>query len=177
MTQDFSEAFDEFNVTLVAGRFGWSDLTIYTRGSTVECRVSAVFSCVYDCLIEFGEALMDARPCNVRFFDEPGGHAWRLTPIASRLHMMRFQVYELDGHYVDGDAQRTDLRLKIDFVVKRQQLATMLVGELWKSAMLFHEPSYQQSRERFPYEDYQRLLRRWNDWMSIRGRLPDSSKL
>jgi hypothetical protein len=50
----------------------------------VECRVSAVFSCVYDCLIEFGEALIDARPCNVRFFESASYAAGWLSASAAK---------------------------------------------------------------------------------------------
>jgi len=84
MVRQVSNVFDELQISLLMLRHGWSCLTITTRGEILNCEVSGVFSNVVAGLIDLCHAVIDNVTIKVPFYDEPGGHVWKVTTIADQ---------------------------------------------------------------------------------------------
>ena len=94
------------------------------------------------------------------FHSEPDGCLWRLTPNKSQQHTMQLEIFDFIGYYSFSEADCHDP--VVTLTVKRKQLLTILMVELWKNALLYEEPSYQKSRRQFPWKEFRNLIQKWD---------------
>lgn len=102
------------------------------------------------------EFILENSEATVPFHDEPGGCVWKITPDKKQPHTMLLEIFEL--HRFPMEYREPAI---VSIIVKRNQLVTTLIMELWKNALLFREPSFQKGRERFPEEKLRRLTGTW----------------
>lgn len=158
MARTKSDICDEVGISFVQGHHGWSDLIVVApKGRIVNCRISTVFTDDIGCLMSLAEAVLDNQTESVDMMDEPGGHRLSIHPDPSQHHIVTFEISALnDRDEVDG-APLLSLR------IKRKQLLTLLMTELWKLDLFHQEPSFQRLRQSFGSGELLRKLNsRWD---------------
>lgn len=159
MSRMESDICDEVGLSIVQGHYGWSDLVIVApKGRIVSCRVSRVFTDEIAGFMSLAKAVLDNQSQTVDMMDEPGGHRLSVRPDPEQHHVVTFEVSIFNSGGVVGDAPVLSLR------VKRKQMLTLLMTELWKLDLFHQEPSFQRRRGRFDQGELLRQLNsRWDN--------------
>lgn len=149
---------DEIGISFVQGHYGWRNLIVVApKGSIVNCRISTVFTDDIGCLMSLAEAVLDNQTETVDMMDEPGGYRLSIHPDPAQHHMVTFEISALNGRGEVDDAPLLSLR------IKRKQMLTLLMTELWKLNLFHQEPSFQRRRQSFGSGELLRQLNsRWD---------------
>lgn len=159
---------DDFQISLLVARHGWSHVTVSTSRDTYSFAVSAEFTRIFDSLLKLCDAVLSGIELSVPFYDEPGGCVWSLKPIDDQRHAVILELYELKCTL--GEFERSQLGEPLAILpVKRNALGIMLISELSKYAQLYSEPSFQKGRITFPFNDFSRMLEKWNTSRLVAG--------
>lgn len=115
--------------------------------------------------MSLAEAVLDNQTESVDMMDEPGGHRLSIHPDQAQHHIVTFEISALNGRdEVDG-APLLSLR------IKRKQMLTLLMTELWKLDLFHQEPSFQRLRKSFGSGG---LLRKLNSRWDVDPRIGPS---
>jgi hypothetical protein len=153
MTRTESDVCDEVGISFVQGQYGWSDLIIVApKGSIVNCRISRVFTDDIAGLMSLAKALIDNQSETVDMMDEPGGHRISIRTDPQLHHIVTFEVGVFNSR---GEVDATPL---LSMRVKRKQMLTLLMTELWKLNLFHQEPSFQRRRQSFGQGEQLRQL-------------------
>lgn len=158
MAKTKSDICDELGLSIVQGANGWSDLVIIApKGHIVHCRISAVFTDEIASFISLAQAVLKNLPASVDLMDEPGGHRLSIRPDPEQHHVMTF---ELSAFH---DPREADAPPILSIRVKRKQVMTLLMAELWKLNAFHQEPSFQRRRQSLEHGEHLRHLNsRWD---------------
>lgn len=158
MARTKSDICDDDVISFVRKHHGWSDLIVVApNGHIVNCLISTVFTDDIGCLMSLAEAVLDNQTESVDMMDEPGGHRLSIHPDPAQHHIVRFEISELNSQDEVYGAPLLSLR------IKRKQLLTLLMTELWKLDLFYQEPSFQRLRQSFGSGELLRKLNsRWD---------------
>lgn len=158
MAKTKSDICDELGLSIVQGHSGWSDLLIVApKGQIVHCRISTVFTDDTASLISLAKAVLDNLRASVDLMDEPGGHRLSICPDPEQHHLMTFDVSAFH------DPRKSAAPPLLSMQIKRKQVLTLLMAELWKLNLFHQEPSFQRRRQSFDHGEHLRHLNsRWD---------------
>lgn len=160
LTRSTSDVCDVLGFCFVLDRHGWSDLLISCEGKVLTCGISDVFSDAPSELLKLCHGVLANEPASAKLYDEPGGHALSVTPDALQQHTMLFVIQELGIHH---EKPGGDEQIIISVRVKRKQLLSLIIAELWKVRCFLREPSFQKARQQsFPREALRALNEQWD---------------
>jgi len=158
MTRTQSDICDDIGISFVQGRHGWSDLIIGYKGEVLNCRISRVFTDDLADLVRLAGAVLDNQPETLNLMDEPGGHRLSIRPDIYQHHIVTFEIGAFNSR---GEVDAAPL---MSIRVKRKQLLTLLMTELWKLHFFHQEPAFQSNRPRFNQtEPLRQLNNRWDN--------------
>lgn len=136
-------------------------LNFKATGFEEDAAVTEIFETAAITLINFCQAVIDNEALTTPFYDEPGGMIWRITPVPARQHTIEFEIFIIYsgecGVFSRKDCETPVFRM----FAKRRVLATAIVMELMRAAVLCQEPSYQKDRSRFPFHEFRTLVKAW----------------
>lgn len=153
-------------MSFVQGRDGWSDLIIVApKGSIVNCRIIGDFTDDIDGLMSLANGLFDNQSQTVDMIDEPGGHRLSIRADLQQHHIVTFEVSVFNSL---GEVDATSV---LSMRVKRKQMLTLLMAELWKVNLFQQEPLFQR-----PWQSFGRaeLLRQLNSMWDADPRIGPS---
>lgn len=160
MIKEQNEIFDEFQISLLVCKHGWSNLVLSLPGSIHTSVVTDVFSNTVNDILMSCESIIDNHQHTQPFYDEPGGSVWRLTPDPIMRHLVRVRIYDLPSK--TGEFSETDLSSPaVDFLTKRKHLLLNFMMELWRTKLLYADASFYKDRQEFPHERFETV---WNKW-------------
>ncbi len=157
-----SKVQDDFHVSYHVGQHGWEHVNIFICFQTFQFAVTEVYGTGgVDALLELCEALLRNEAIKTPLFDEPGGVVLQLEPLPKQKHLACFRAFDIGGRI--GEYYNADLHSPLfDIVIKRKQLFTNLIMELWIEMLHSQERSYRKNRSVFPVEKLVMLNMKWN---------------
>lgn len=163
MARELSAEIDDFRIGFHPGRSGWSRLSFKAADFQEDAFVTEIFEDAAITLIDFCQAVIDNEALTTPFYDEPGGMIWRVTPVLARQHTMTFEIFIISsGAFGKILPQGCDTPV-FQMVAKRRVLATSIVMELMRAAILYQEPSFQKGRSGFPFSEFRTLVKAWRE--------------
>lgn len=108
-------------------------------------------------MVRLAEAVLDNQPVTLNLMDEPGGHRLSIRPDLQQHHIVTFEVSAFSS------CREIDAPPLMSIRVKRKQLLTILMTELWKLHFFHQEPAFQRARALFSHSALLRQLNnRWD---------------
>ncbi|QWK80005.1 MULTISPECIES: hypothetical protein [Brucella/Ochrobactrum group] len=160
MNIEQNEIFDEFQISLLIRKHGWSNIVLSLPEKTHTSTVTDIFSSVVTNILECCEAVVDNHQHTQPFFDEPGGAVWRFTPDPVMRHLVRVRIFELSDQA--GTFSESDLTVPVvDFLAKRKHMLLNFMMELWRTKLLYADASFYKDRQEFPHGRFEMV---WNKW-------------
>jgi len=124
---------------------GWSDLYLEKGNKSHAIRITHVFDCPIESMIQFVEDIKFGNyPTNLILHDEPGAHILKLSPRKSG--MPELQIFWTNHNFQsihDGELIAT-------YEVVPSFLATQIIAELGRIEILMRHKVYQKNRSHFP---------------------------
>ncbi|MEB2845724.1 hypothetical protein [Endobacterium cereale] len=161
MAREPSTEIDDFRIGFHPLRHGWSRLSFKAAGFEEDAWVTEIFDTATITLIDFCRAVVENEATTKPFYDEPGGVILRITPLPKRQHTIIFEIFLIPsgalGKVLPQDCETPAFQM----VAKRRVLATSIVMELMRAAILYQEPSFQKGRPDFPFEEFRALVKAW----------------
>ncbi|NKX16741.1 hypothetical protein HGG75_18440 [Ochrobactrum pseudogrignonense] len=124
MIAEQNEIFDEFQISLLVRKHGWSNLVLSLPNSTHTSVVTDVFSDIVNNILTCCEAVIDNHQHTQPFYDEPGGSVWRLNPDPVMRHLVRVRIFDLPNKA--GEFSESELAKPVVDLLTKEALASQL---------------------------------------------------
>lgn len=157
-----SEVKDNINILLEMDRHGWSRFHLIDVNKRHCFWVSDVYSNFSEDMLSLCEHVLKNKTIRVALCDEPGGAIVSLVPNPEQHHLVELSIEEVDANIAGFGSEQIGKPV-FGEIMKRKQVLTMVMTELWKAHYLLQDKSYQKDRDPFPHEQLMRLNQTWND--------------
>ncbi|MFK4823159.1 hypothetical protein ACI0FS_23840 [Ochrobactrum quorumnocens] len=161
MIKEQNEIFDEFQISLLLRKHGWSNLVLSLPNSTHTSVVTDVFSDIVNNILACCEAVIDNHQHTQPFYNERGGSVWRLIPDPIMKHLVRVRVFDLP--YRAGEFTESDIITPVvDLLTKRKHLLLNFMMELLRTKLLYADASFYKDRQAFPHARFANVWDKWS---------------
>lgn len=160
MIAEQNEIFDEFQISLLVRKHGWSNLVLSLPNNTHTSVVTDAFSDIIKNILTCCEAVIDNHQHTQPFYDEPGGSVWRLNPDPIMRHLVRVRIFDLPnkaGEFAESDLAKP----VVDLLTKRKHLLLNFMMELLRTKLLYADASFYKDRQVFPHDRFEKVWSKW----------------